>query len=309
MKIKFRVATFLFLILLGGCQKRIYYEGLIRPDVVNVSRIVNVKVRCLTFSGSRKTVNLRVLDVTVDNVKMIFWELYKNRFPIYNAFGYENRVAVGGIGKVSLHAYGGAIDVNDYINPYYNVLSGQGSIIPARFRDRERDHLEIRNYLIKIGVVNEKELDKTIAMIIQPAGSDDWFINREIARPGMLTQKEAKIFNKHGFTVWGGNWRQPIDFMHFQIPRTLAERLAKVGQKEGRRIWANHLLLTKWQNLLKAKLGSIKKAKREAIWQDHLLKCQQDKEQYLAAANHKHTTIRCIRDCQHKINDLNPNIS
>jgi hypothetical protein len=92
-----------------------------------------------------------------------------------------------------------------------------------------------------------------------------------------------------------------MDFMHFQIPRKLAEILAATNKQEGEVIWNNHLLITKWYLKLKKKLAAINKEKATTIWIEHLNKCQFDGG-YLSAANNKESTLICIEDCKKKVN-------
>lgn len=60
--------------------------------------------------------------------------------------------------------------------------------------------------------------------IIQPPSDNIFpkngleFLDRNNIRAGMV-EPIVEIFNKYGFTEWGGNWRTPIDYHHFQIPR------------------------------------------------------------------------------------------
>jgi len=227
----------LILLAISAC-----YQEEIKPSVISPDRIAKIEVKCRTLNNSTKTIQLEVLDVTANSVKKIFRELFKNNFPIYAAIGYENRAIVNST-TTSLHAYGGAIDINELMNPYYLAPRGTISIEPKRFADRAKDEKEMRSYLNFRGVVDESEIKAIMGIVIQEPKSDDWFINRNILRTGMLTSKEAKIFAELGFTIWGGTWKQ-MDFMHFQIPRKLAEQLASVSKEEGEIIWKNHLLTT-----------------------------------------------------------------
>lgn len=43
----------------------------------------------------------------------------------------------------------------------------------------------------------------------------------------------VEIFYKHGFTVWGGNWNDPIDWHHFQLTRQQAEIIASLPYEQG----------------------------------------------------------------------------
>lgn len=76
---------------------------------------------------------------------------------------------------------------------------------------------------------------------MQEEGSDDWYLNRGIHRPGMITEDEVKIFARNGFIVWGGQWRQPVDYMHFQISCDLAVSLVQASPEKAKRLWEAHL--------------------------------------------------------------------
>lgn len=71
-------------------------------------------------------------------------------------------------------------------------------------------------------------------------GSGYSYLNRANIRPGMLEQV-AHIFRQHGFTEWGGNWNDPIDWMHFQTPRAIAELLATLQLAEGEQFFAFYI--------------------------------------------------------------------
>lgn len=53
------------------------------------------------------------------------------------------------------------------------------------------------------------------------------FLDRNDIRPGMV-EPIVEIFYKHGFTIWGGNWKEPIDYHHFQVPRQQVEELISI---------------------------------------------------------------------------------
>ncbi len=294
------VLLLLFSFCLNGCGYRKKTSHLPPPSVVSEERIVDVEIRCRTFNNSNRTMRVKVLDVIAPSVRKIFKKLYRRQFPIYAVGCYVNRNIVGS-SEVSLHAYGAAIDVNDYHNPFYNALRGSYSIIPTRSLDRFKDQESISKALAKAEVNDLQEVQAILEATIQPQDSDDWFINRELNRPGMLTAKEAKIFSDHGFTIWGGRWRQPIDFMHFQVPKKLAQKLVSVDKKEGRDIWIRHVSISRCNNVLAEKLTQLKnKAKREDIWSWHLHLCKDD-DGYLSAVSDKNSAAICLRDCIKKL--------
>lgn len=199
-------------------------------------KIKRIEVKCLSFNGEEKNISLDVIDVAANDVIEIFRELKKIRFPVYASSCYAPKTTVNGK-KISLHAYAAAIDINYLMNPYFNVI--KGVMIPTRNKDRYKDAETIKNELREIKIA-EEEIKSVLKTAIQPKGSDDRFLNRGVIRKGMVTQKIVNIFRKHGFNIWGGKWRQPLDYMHFQIPRPLAEQLMKSNLEERQRIWENH---------------------------------------------------------------------
>lgn len=102
--------------------------------------------------------------------------------------------------RKSLHAYGVAIDLNPVENPFVTR-------------------------------------DGAAFMFHPPAGTDHF--NRLIHRPGKPDRRgEAEevvaIFAANGFSEWGGNWDDPVDWQHFDIGRALAEKLAALPPAEAK---------------------------------------------------------------------------
>ena len=200
------------------------------------NKIKRVDVEYLSFNGKKRSLQLDVIDVAANDVTEIFRELKKIRFPIYALSCYAPKTTVSGK-KISLHAYAAAIDVNYIMNPYFNVP--EGIMIPTRSKDRHKDAKIIKKELREINI-SEEEIKSVLKIAIQPKGSDDRFLNRGRIRKGMVTQEVVKIFKKHGFNIWGGQWREPLDYMHFQIPRPLAKQLIKSNLESRRKIWEEH---------------------------------------------------------------------
>ncbi|MGS0742101.1 M15 family metallopeptidase [Glaciimonas sp. GG7] len=119
-----------------------------------------------------------------------------------NTSAFNHRPITGGSAP-SLHAYGLAIDLNPLQNPYLR-----------------------RN-------------DKGVIEVSPAAGKD--YVKRLPMRPGMVDAQIAAIFAAHGFPIWGGDWREPIDYQHFQVSRKMAERLAKLPLKQAQATFENSI--------------------------------------------------------------------
>ncbi len=133
-----------------------------------------------------------------DTILEIFQTLYENGYQIEkmrliddyggddhaslldnNTSAFNYRV-VEGSKKLSRHAYGLAIDINPFYNPYVTYPGGVEHISPEGsepYADREAD------------------------------------FPHKIGKDGDLCWQ---LFSRHGFT-WGGDWKSLKDYQHFQI--------------------------------------------------------------------------------------------
>ena len=123
-------------------------------------------------------------------------------------------------------------------------------MIPERLKDIEKDKESIRKGLAE-AKIPDSEIKAILGVVIQPEESDDRFLlNRENLRKGMVTPEVVAIFAKHGFNDWGGAWKERrVDYMHFQIPRPLGEKLAvEPDINKRKKLWKDHV--NKCKNLM-----------------------------------------------------------
>lgn len=153
----------------------------------------------IDFDGEEQTGELICNQAVARDMVEIFYELYQNDYRIErvrlvdeydgddtasmadnNTSCFNYRV-VDGTTNLSKHAYGLAIDVNPYYNPYvvYNK-NGDGSTY------------------------------------ISPPGSEV-YADRSQSFPYKIDENDLcyRLFTEHGFT-WGGNWNSTKDYQHFQ---------------------------------------------------------------------------------------------
>lgn len=74
--------------------------------------LTTIEVTTIDKSGSTKTRKLTVHKYLANEVKAIFDELLKIKFPISDAYSYSWRNMASGTGSKSHHSYGVAIDIN-----------------------------------------------------------------------------------------------------------------------------------------------------------------------------------------------------
>jgi D-alanyl-D-alanine carboxypeptidase len=179
---------------------------------VGCERLALVRFSYAGFDGrDHDDGELVVLDVLADRVLTIFRELRARRFPLgqarlMNAYDGDDDASMDanntsayndrnviGMNSISMHAYGAAIDVNPVQNPYVERVNGAIRVAPKAAAE---------------------------------------YLARKPLRPGMA-ESIVSVFAAHGFTVWGGRWRNP-DYQHFQIERALAEKLVRLPADRAR---------------------------------------------------------------------------
>lgn len=174
---------------------------------------------------------IMVMAAAAPQVREIFDTLLARRFPLArgrlihhyqgndaasmhdnNTSGFNHRLIKDG-NQPSLHAYGLAIDLNPVQNPViYRAADGKTVIEPAAGQRYQR----------------------------RPAmGAADG------DHHGMAEQV-VDIFAHHGFTYWGGDWREPVDFQHFQVSRRLAEKMAASSVVQAQALFAQ--MITRYRH-------------------------------------------------------------
>ena len=150
-----------------------------------------------------------VLDQLADGVIEIFQALYEVEFPFHsirlmddfegndrlsmaanNTSCFNNRLIATGErkGLASLHAYGAAIDINPRQNP--NITrnnAGEWIIEPTECKGADLCRLS--------GLRRDRQVQAGYAEPLRD------------------------IFAAYGFTEWGGDFPDKLDYQHFQVPR------------------------------------------------------------------------------------------
>ncbi len=181
-----------------------YITGCSYPETtdelaISYSNLVYLNVLHYDFEGNLAEGELICNKAIAEDLKEIFYELYLNEYPIErieliekydgddtksmeanNTSCFNYRV-VDGSTNLSKHAYGVAIDINPFYNPY---------VVP--------------------------QADGTT--YISPKGSEI-YADRSTDFPYKIDENDLcyKLFIEHGFT-WGGSWKNSKDYQHFQKP-------------------------------------------------------------------------------------------
>lgn len=177
-----------------------------------LERLCMLTLSYYDFNGNSQTGNLIVFDTTAPYFVDAFKELYKLKFPLEQVLSFANNNGeeltiafncrnIVGEKSMSIHSYGLAIDINILRNPYAGAfkisnMHAQGNLIPY----------------------SKESLS---------------YLNRKEQRLGM-NEAIVEIMAKNGFIEWGGNWQDRIDYMHFQIPKSIAENLIFLDLNTGK---------------------------------------------------------------------------
>lgn len=207
------------------------YEKMLSTNVfgdhspVAIDRLRLIKLRYFGLDETEHPGELIMLDACSEQVLNIFLALFQRKFPLEkvalmteyhgsdslsmaenNTSGHNLRQATDGE-RLSLHAYGTAIDLNPVNNPYVEIACDD-SLGIARFRPaagiRFANRMENR-----LGKVNRKG----------------------------MAEEVIDVFAKNGFYWWGGYWNCPIDYQHFQISRSVTELLVAMPPDDATRFF------------------------------------------------------------------------
>lgn len=187
---------------------------------VPIDRLRLIKLSYFGFDEKVHAGELIALDACSPQVLKIFAELLDRRFPFEqitlmttfqgsdslsmaaNNTSCHNLRQITGGKRLSLHAYGTAIDINPVQNPFVDIpCAGDEGIAryqPAagiRYANRMKNRLGKAN------------------------------------RQG-LVEEVIDVFAQNGFYWWGGYWNCPIDYQHFQISRSITELLIAMNEQQ-----------------------------------------------------------------------------
>lgn len=187
---------------------------------VKLEHLKLLKLTHLDFQGNLQHGELVVHQIIAENTIAIFKALLDKKFPIeqiktidlYQGNDDESMKAnnsscfnyrkIKGSDRFSIHSYGLAIDINPVQNPCISFLDNQNELIDSANKD------QLLNY-------RQKLIDPT-------AGKN--YLDRTNQRPGMV-EPIVDIFKNNGFAIWGGEWKNPLDYHHFQVSRDIIDSL------------------------------------------------------------------------------------
>jgi hypothetical protein len=206
------------------CEDMKDHHVLNKGAPVGCERLKLVQFSYIGFDHQTYHGQIIVLDAVAEQVLQIFVTLRARSFPIagaqlmnrYNgdddaSMGENNTSAfnvrrIAGGGAMSLHSYGVAIDINPVQNPFVRrSATGQKSKIS-----------------------------------VSPKAGADYTVRKPI-RPGMA-ESIVDVFEDHGFAEWGGRWRNPIDYQHFQVRKKLAYQLVRLPAEQARATFERYVM-------------------------------------------------------------------
>lgn len=166
---------------------------------VKITDLVLLGIGYIDFANKEKEGQILVHKSVKDATLSIFGELYQIRFPIHQMETIEN---FQGDDEKSMKANNSSC---------FNFRKIAGT-----------DKLSIHSYGLAIDI-NPKQNPYVTNGIIYPEDGAN-YLNREIQRPGMV-EPIVDIFKRNGFEIWGGEWKDPIDYHHFQVSKEFLSKL------------------------------------------------------------------------------------
>jgi hypothetical protein len=184
---------------------------------VSLDRLSYLKLKYYDYNGAVQNGNLIVADVAAEDMLGVFARLFLKQFPLETvAYAIPDSDISGGTqaficrpitggAKYSLHAYGTALDISWYRNPYiglYQIPPGQPYVL---------------------------------ATLIPPSSPLE-FLYRD--QPVADNNEQIKdIVIAAGFHQWGGDWHNPTDYMHFDTGQFTANLIAHTDFNTGQTIY------------------------------------------------------------------------
>lgn len=200
-------------------------DGLIKSGAwnkdcpVSLERLNVVEFSYLNMQGNTYRGSVIAADILGPGLATIMQSLYSQGFPLehpasagdpkdplhFGGTGAFNCRAITGGGGYSLHSYGTAIDINFGINPY------------------------IGGYAVDLAK------GRTQALEIVPGNSDlRLFIRAENPASNSGYAEAIKtLMHQNGFIVWGGDWSNRTDYMHFQATAFLSYLFPHLDKETG----------------------------------------------------------------------------
>lgn len=194
-----------------------YHEN----EQISPAELRYLRIPYIDFNGETRTGEMICNHSIAAPLLDIFHTLYERRYPIEriqlvddfhadddlcclkNNTSCFNYRTICGTDTLSRHAFGMAVDVNPFFNPY--VTYGKPPTDAAR-------------NVVTDAAINTDPADDGIIVRISPPGSEA-YADRERDFPHKLGPGDLcyELFISHGFT-WGGDWTHCKDYQHFEIP-------------------------------------------------------------------------------------------
>lgn len=186
-----------------------------------------LRIPYIDFNGETRTGEMICNQSIAIPLLEIFHTLYEQRYPIEriqlvddfqadddlcclkNNTSCFNYRTISGTDILSRHAFGMAVDVNPFFNPYVTYIK------------ETTDHANIEaagtNTVVMNTDAHTVPTDVNMHIRISPPGSEA-YADRERDFPHKLGPGDLcyELFISHGFS-WGGDWTHCKDYQHFEL--------------------------------------------------------------------------------------------
>lgn len=190
-------------------------------EQISPAELRYLRIPYFDFNGEMRTGEMICNHSIAMPLLDIFHTLFEHRYPVEriqlvddfqadddlcclkNNTSCFNYRTIAGTDTLSRHAFGMAVDVNPFFNPYVTYISkntdGTADITGAANAD-----------------AHNASTNSNIQIRISPPGSEA-YADRERDFPHKIAPGDLcyELFKSHGFT-WGGDWTHCKDYQHFE---------------------------------------------------------------------------------------------
>jgi hypothetical protein len=230
------------------CSAMLAAHVITQQNPLPCTRLARVSFSYVDFDGRQKQDGeMIVMDAVAPHVQHLFAQLHAAGFPLHsahaltyyrgddlasmadnNSSAFNGRAITGG-SSWSKHAYGVAIDINPLQNPYLSRdAEGRLTVLPPAATATER--------ATGVGAKPGTNSINTINTTGNDPGNPRKPLNAGMAETVRM------LFANNGFLIWGGTWRQPIDYQHFEIgERAFIEKLTRSTPDQAGRLFERYV--------------------------------------------------------------------
>lgn len=208
-------------------------------EQISPAELRYLRIPYFDFNGETRTGEMICNHSIAMPLLEIFHSLYEQRYPIEriqlvddfqadddlcclkNNTSCFNYRTISGTNILSRHAFGMAVDVNPFFNPYVTYINTVKDNTGITTSAADTATSNTTTHIVSADTIkpniNTVSADTTTHIRISPPGSEA-YADRERDFPHKLGPGDLcyELFIAHGFS-WGGDWTHCKDYQHFEL--------------------------------------------------------------------------------------------